>query len=188
MREDYARKGLLPPNKDEARSQCLRAGIAAPNLTTVKDFLRFYAATSQPRLNPEKSNTVSLQTIAEWFFAGFTYVTGTETGTEERSEVYYVRASSCQFYLYGKGDLTYSVDTTDLSGSKGRREQASTETQFYYPGSDTCLPRVMGSRRPDLHPRAVSSPKYLHHMCLLLDRSSPQRLLNRWFVVQGRNL
>jgi hypothetical protein len=52
--------------------------------------IRFYIATSKPRL--DRPSTPS--TSAEWFFAGFTRVTGTDTVEEERSEVYNVRSSS----------------------------------------------------------------------------------------------
>lgn len=45
MREDYARNGLSP-DEETASSQYLRPGVAAPDLATVKDFLRFYIATS----------------------------------------------------------------------------------------------------------------------------------------------
>jgi len=34
----------------------------------------------------------SINTIAEWFFAGFTRVTGTEINEKDRSEVYKVSA------------------------------------------------------------------------------------------------
>jgi hypothetical protein len=72
-----------------ARQFCLRWGIEAPDLTTVKDFIRFYVATSQPQIG-DKPTADSINTVAEWFFAGFTRVTGTETNAEERSEVYNV--------------------------------------------------------------------------------------------------
>ncbi|KIV98096.1 hypothetical protein PV10_01783 [Exophiala mesophila] len=94
MREEYAQNGLPPPDEDDARDQCLRASMAAPDLATVKVFLRFYASTSQPLFDAVSPTTDSLQTIAEWFFAGFTNVTGTEIENKERSELYYVRVSS----------------------------------------------------------------------------------------------
>jgi hypothetical protein len=53
----------------------------------VKDFLRFYITTSRPQLT-DKPTVDSINTVAEWFFAGFTRVTGTETKAEERSDVY----------------------------------------------------------------------------------------------------
>jgi len=57
----------------------LREGVDAPDLVTVKDFLRFHIATSR------------VNTVAEWFFAGFTRITGTPTD-EDRSKVYKVSA------------------------------------------------------------------------------------------------
>ena len=56
-------------------------------MATVKDFLRFYIATSQPRIG-EKPTVDAINAVAEIFFAGFTRFTGTETNKEERSEVY----------------------------------------------------------------------------------------------------
>ncbi|KIW99637.1 uncharacterized protein Z518_11050 [Rhinocladiella mackenziei CBS 650.93] len=93
MREDYERKGLPPPDEDAARSQYLGKKVPAPDLVTVKDFLRFYIATSRPRLDKDsekpRPTADAICTVGEWFFAGFTRVTGTETNAEDRSEVYY---------------------------------------------------------------------------------------------------
>jgi hypothetical protein len=55
----------------------------------VKDFLRFYVATSRPVL-AEKLTIDAINTVAEWFFAGFNWLTGTDTNEDERSEVYNV--------------------------------------------------------------------------------------------------
>ena len=92
MKEDHARAGLPAPDEDTARHHCLQSGNAAPDLTTVKDFLRFYIATSRPCLDANKPTVDSINTVAEWFFAGFTRVTGTDTDEDERSEVYNVRS------------------------------------------------------------------------------------------------
>jgi hypothetical protein len=59
-------------------------------LATVKDFLRFYAASSDPRIDEESMTPDSLGTVAEWFFAGFARVTGTTVEEEDRKEVYHV--------------------------------------------------------------------------------------------------
>lgn len=59
----------------------------------MKDFLRSYITTSRPRL-AEKPTVDSINIIAEWFFAGFTRVTGTETDAEQRSEVYNLCSST----------------------------------------------------------------------------------------------
>src|SRR5205085_11353035 len=64
MKEDTLQKGLPVP--DEA---------AVPDLATVKDFLAFM----QPREGKirEEETCDSLNTFAEWFFAGFSRVTDT---------------------------------------------------------------------------------------------------------------
>ena len=87
-------KGLSSPDEETVRRQHLRANAAAPDLATVKDFLRFYIATSRPRLDADRPTVDSINIVAEWFFAGFTRVTGTETDEEERSEVYNVSSYS----------------------------------------------------------------------------------------------
>jgi len=69
----------------------LDKGISGPDLVTVKDFLEFYAATSHPQLDKKRPTADVIYTDGEWFFAGFTRVTGTDTKAEDRSEVYYVR-------------------------------------------------------------------------------------------------
>jgi hypothetical protein len=90
MRRDAAKHRQPLPTEDGARGHCLRQGVAAPDLVTVKDFFRFYIATSRPQLSSVPT-VDSINTVAEWFFAGFTRVTGTNTDEEERSEVYNVR-------------------------------------------------------------------------------------------------
>jgi len=62
--------------------------VDAPDLATVKDFLRFH---EQGEIS-EKITYDSLNTFAEWFFAGFSRVTDTPTNDDDdRSEVYNVR-------------------------------------------------------------------------------------------------
>ncbi|KAF7503418.1 hypothetical protein GJ744_003901 [Endocarpon pusillum] len=69
------------------KDTCLRPGVEAPDLVHVKDFIRFYISTSNPRL-AKRPTVDSINTTAEWFFAGFTRAIGTKTDAEERSEVY----------------------------------------------------------------------------------------------------
>lgn len=90
MQRDAAEHQRPRPTEEMARERCLRPGVAAPDLVTVKDFFRFYIATSKPQLTSVPT-VDSINTIVEWFFAGFTRVTGTDTDKEERSEVYNVR-------------------------------------------------------------------------------------------------
>ncbi|OAG42721.1 AdoMet-dependent rRNA methyltransferase SPB1 [Fonsecaea monophora] len=90
MRNENAQKGLSPPDEEMARRQYLGQNVTAPDLATVKDFIRFYIATSKPQLDKEEKRPTadSINIAAEWFFAGFTRVTGTDTDKDERSEVY----------------------------------------------------------------------------------------------------
>ena len=87
MKKEAAQNGLPAPDKETAHREHLREGAAAPDLATIKDFLRFYIATSQPRLDADRPTVDSVNIVAEWFFGGFTRVTRTETdeGGEERS-------------------------------------------------------------------------------------------------------
>ena len=65
--------------------------MEAPDLVTIKDFFRFYIAISCGRI-VAKPTVDSINTNAEWFFAGFTRITGTEINEKDRSEVYKVSA------------------------------------------------------------------------------------------------
>ena len=77
-----------PPRTWHGRSVYQR--VFQPDLETTKDFLRFYISTSRPVIST-KPTVDSINTVAEWFFAGFTCVTGTETIEADRKEVYNVR-------------------------------------------------------------------------------------------------
>jgi hypothetical protein len=78
---------------DSVRDRVLGKGVHAPACSEVKDFLRFYGLQSKGRINKHAS-AESIKSQAEFFFAGFTRVTGTQTVEEERSEVYWVCALS----------------------------------------------------------------------------------------------
>jgi hypothetical protein len=86
MERDSAQRGLPPPNEATVRERFLGKGADAPDLATVKDCLRFRAATNRGKI-VEKPTADSLNAFAEWFFAGFSRVTGTPTDGDERSEV-----------------------------------------------------------------------------------------------------
>ena len=88
-RRQALREGRISPDEDAVHREHLCEGAPAPALAIVKDFLRFYIATSRPRLD-ELPTVDSINIVAEWFFAGFTRVTGTDTDEGERSEVYNV--------------------------------------------------------------------------------------------------
>ena len=76
---------------DDTRAvYCLRKGAPCPDLATTKDFLRFHIALSRERIKDE-TTVDSVKTFAEWFFAGFTRVTGTIISEDYRSAIYGVR-------------------------------------------------------------------------------------------------
>jgi hypothetical protein len=49
MKEDALEKGLPVPDEAAVRDRILKQHVEAPDLATVKDFLRFHAATSKGR-------------------------------------------------------------------------------------------------------------------------------------------
>jgi hypothetical protein len=65
MRRDSVERHLPLPIEEMARDRCLRPGIEAPDLVTVKDFLCFYIATSPPRQLANVPTTESINTVAE---------------------------------------------------------------------------------------------------------------------------
>jgi hypothetical protein len=89
VKEASLQKGLPVPDEAVARERVLGKDVEAPDLATVKDFLRFHAATSKGKI-VERPTSESLNTFAEWFFAGFERITGTPTDADDRSEVYNV--------------------------------------------------------------------------------------------------
>ena len=81
------------------RPQSLCEGLPPLDLATIKDFLRFIALTSDGRIDEEKVATAdSINTFAEWFFAGFARVTGNQIEEEDRRAVY--RVSEILTILY----------------------------------------------------------------------------------------
>jgi hypothetical protein len=102
MRRDAAKRCLPLPDEEIARQHWLQPGVAAPELETVKDFIRFYIATSRPQLAAVPT-VDSINTVVEWFFGGFTRVTGTDTNEEERSEVYDVSTAHVRIGQSGEG-------------------------------------------------------------------------------------
>ena len=91
-KEDCLEKGLPIPDIATVKEDCLGKGVSPPDIDTVKDFLRFYIASSRGRIS-DRPTVASVNTIAEWFFGGFTRVTGTLTNRDERSDVYNVCVS-----------------------------------------------------------------------------------------------
>lgn len=87
MIQKHADTGLPPLDEDMARAECLSQGAEAPDLAKVKDFLRFYIATSTPQTG-DLPTVESMVSVAEWFFPAFTHATGTPSNEDDRTEIY----------------------------------------------------------------------------------------------------
>ena len=76
MKEDGLQKELSVPDEAIIRERVLRKDVETTDLSTLKDFFRFQAAASKGMIR-EKATCHSLNTFAEWFSAGFSYLVGT---------------------------------------------------------------------------------------------------------------
>lgn len=73
----------------------IQEGTPPLDIATIKDFLRFIVAISSGRIDKQKRITVdSINTTAEWLFAGFARVTGNPIDEEDRRAVYDVSVST----------------------------------------------------------------------------------------------
>jgi hypothetical protein len=50
MQEDALQRDLPAPDEAYARHHCLHQGVEAPDLATIKDFFRFFIATSYGKI------------------------------------------------------------------------------------------------------------------------------------------
>lgn len=64
-------------------------GSTPLDITTLKDFFRFHVGLAKA-LIADTTTADSVNTTAEWFFAGFQRVTGNEYSSEDRSAIYHV--------------------------------------------------------------------------------------------------
>jgi hypothetical protein len=97
----------------------------------VKDFFRFCAATGKGKI-VKKITCDSLVAVAEWFFAGFTRVTETQTNEDDRSEVYNVSI------------FHYLRPTPDLTLTSGFEKPYPRKVKWFMSrGQSTCLPNAM---------------------------------------------
>jgi hypothetical protein len=144
-KEDALQKGLPIPDEAAIREQVLRKNVEASDLATVKDFLRFYAAASKGKIK-EKITTDSLNTFAEWSFAGFSRITDTDRCRRQK------RSPRCEYTPLHMVSPISSL----LVGSKGldrgrfRGQHQKAETSF---SQTRCLSPVtnpLDTRRPDL--------------------------------------
>jgi hypothetical protein len=81
-----SKKGLPVPDEAATRERVLRKNVEAPDLATLKDFFRFIASAGTGMIREE----MTADSLGEWFFAGFSRVTGTPTDADDRSEVFNV--------------------------------------------------------------------------------------------------
>src|SRR4051812_31412576 len=77
MKDDVFQKGLPAPNEAAVQELVLAQNVEAPDLGTLKDFLRCKAAAGKGMM-VEQTTCDSLNTFAEWFLSGFTRVTATK--------------------------------------------------------------------------------------------------------------
>jgi hypothetical protein len=64
MRKDALQRDLPAPDEACAKHHCLHQGVETPDLATIKDFFRFYIATSYGRI-VAKPTVDSINTNAE---------------------------------------------------------------------------------------------------------------------------
>lgn len=79
-------------------AQRLRSGLPPLDLATIKDFLRFIVAISRGVIDDKEGLVTvdSIDTFAEWFFAGFAKVTGNRIDAADRQAVYDVSMFSIE--------------------------------------------------------------------------------------------
>jgi hypothetical protein len=148
--------------------------LEAPNLASIKEFLRFYVATCKGVI-AEKVTSDSTNTFAEWFFAGFTRVTGTPVAEEDRKEVYKVGDRPPRLES-AFSQLSVGSPNTHQGGSGGEQEAA--ETQFLCRRSHPHFDHVIDEGRPDLHSRTVPATVHVHFSGLLLDGGQDRSILH----------
>lgn len=73
-----------------SEEECLQEGQPAPDLATVKDFIRYYIYSAKGMLTL-RPTMPSVKNFAERFFAGFTRVIKTVFDKKDTEDVYHVR-------------------------------------------------------------------------------------------------
>ena len=71
--------------------QRLEEGVLPLDLATIKSFLRYHVAINRGRTDDERITVDSVNTFAEWSFAGFARVTDNLINEEDRRAVHDVR-------------------------------------------------------------------------------------------------
>ena len=88
--EERDDQGLPSVGEASIQRRVLGEGVTAPDIVVIKDFFRFFATISHRKIK-DRMTADSLNTNAEWVFAGFKRLTGTGIYKEDRREVYDVR-------------------------------------------------------------------------------------------------
>ena len=88
-------------------AQSLREGLPPLDLATIKDFLRFIASVSDGIIDDETELVTadSMNTFAEWFFAGFARVTGNRIEEEDRRAVYSVSIPQAEVQIPSQTEI-----------------------------------------------------------------------------------
>ncbi|KAL8788271.1 MAG: hypothetical protein Q9213_001791 [Squamulea squamosa] len=111
---------------DGTRLQPPRSGVPAPALFVIKDFFRYFVATSKGLLDPERPTIDSVVCAAEWFFAGFARVTGNPVNPEDRSDVY----SWIRRPLAEEGKVSYKKKDKHGSSTTEHSKLSRDDTQY----------------------------------------------------------
>jgi hypothetical protein len=84
-------KGYRSPSRPALGDAVSTKGLTPPTWEPAKEFFRFTPPWAVERSTLKKGLTFDLlNTFAEWFFTGFTRVTGMPTDEGDRSEIYKV--------------------------------------------------------------------------------------------------
>lgn len=70
MQQDIVQRGLPASSEEAVRKQYLQPGVEAADLTAGNDFVRFYIATTRPRLIEQSIMDSILRPLARGAFSG----------------------------------------------------------------------------------------------------------------------
>ncbi|KZL75529.1 hypothetical protein CT0861_13119 [Colletotrichum tofieldiae] len=111
------KSNAAPPDFTTTRAFVLRENAPAPSMTEVKDFFRFYIASSCGRITENgRPTTESMVSRAEAFYRAFKHETGTETDPQQHTEIYrwMRRVLTAEGVLEDKKKEKYNLDCIAL--------------------------------------------------------------------------
>ncbi|KAL8732871.1 MAG: hypothetical protein Q9166_002472 [cf. Caloplaca sp. 2 TL-2023] len=125
-----------------ATIQQLALGGPFPGINPIKDFFRYYVATSKGVLE-DRITVKTFCTTAEWFFAGFERVTGNVVTKEDRPEVHNWAST-----LYPEGKFSRKEKHKSLFGEQKALRFLHTfwnadDARFIHPRNKLQIPFVM---------------------------------------------